>query len=639
MSRSLLQKLRPYYIRKALRYLRHYGPKDFAVRVRERLTPDDVPYGPWLAEHSPDADALKAQRKEEFDGSVKFSVLVPVWNTPEIYFREMADSVLGQTYPHLELVIADASPENKELSSLLKIYEERDSRVKLVRLEENGGIARNTNAGAAACSGDFICFLDHDDMLAPNALYEAAKALRALGEDSRFVQMIYTDEDKMRFGSSGGREYFQPHFKPDFNLDLLRSNNYICHFLMVRRELFQDAGGIDPSFEGAQDHEFILRCVDRIFGRDLKKPGYPEEKAAAAGEREEKNGPAGTEVFPVLHLPGALYHWRVHDLSTADNPDSKKYAYDAGQRAVEEHLKRQGLRAEVSQRKDHGFYRVRYKAEGEPFVSILIPNCEQKQSLERCLNAIREKTSYSKYEVLVVENNSSSSGILNYYRSVQGKDHVRVIRRKGPFNFAALNNYAAARAKGQFLVFMNNDIELLTENWLEEMLSVASRAEVGAVGARLFYPDGKIQSAGIALGIGGIAGSLFTGMNGSFGGYMHRAETMQDLSAVTAALMMVRRDAFDEAGGFTEELAVAFNDVDLCLKIRERGLLVVYDPFVRAVHYESASRGDEYTEEKARRYREEVRYMKEHWKAYYDSGDPYYNPNFSLARWDYTLRT
>ena len=216
---------------------------------------------------------------------------------------------------------------------------------------------------------------------------------------------------------------------------------------------------------------------------------------------------------------------------------------------------------------------------------------------------------------------------------------MRVIRRKGPFNFAALNNYAAARAKGQFLVFMNNDIELRTENWLEEMLSVASRAEVGAVGARLFYPDGKIQSAGIALGIGGIAGSLFTGMNGSFGGYMHRAETMQDLSAVTAALMMVRRDAFDEAGGFTEELAVAFNDVDLCLKIRERGLLVVYDPFVRAVHYESASRGDEYTEEKARRYREEVRYMKEHWKAYYDSGDPYYNPNFSLARWDYTLRT
>ena len=275
MSRSLLQKLRPYYIRKALRYLRHYGPKDFAVRVRERLTPDDVPYGPWLAEHSPDADALKAQRKEEFDGSVKFSVLVPVWNTPEIYFREMADSVLGQTYPHLELVIADASPENKELSSLLKIYEERDSRVKLVRLEENGGIARNTNAGAAACTGDFICFLDHDDMLAPNALYETAKALRALGEGSRFVQMIYTDEDKMRFGSSGVREYFQPHFKPDFNLDLLRSNNYICHLLMVRRELFQDAGGIDPSFEGAQDHEFILRCVDRIFGRDLKKPGYP----------------------------------------------------------------------------------------------------------------------------------------------------------------------------------------------------------------------------------------------------------------------------------------------------------------------------------------------------------------------------
>jgi GT2 family glycosyltransferase len=635
MSRSLLQKLRPYYIRKALRYLRHYGVKDFAVRVRERLTPDDVPYGPWLEEHSPDADALAAQRMEDFGGTVRFSVCVPVWNTPEIYFREMADSVLSQTYPHLELVIANASPENKELSSLLKVYEARDSRVKLLSLDKNGGIALNTNAAAAACTGDFICFLDHDDMLAPNALYEAAKALHALGGDSGSVQMIYTDEDKMRFDSHGGREYFQPHFKPDFNLDLLRSNNYICHFLMVRRSLFLETGGIDASFEGAQDYEFVLRGVDRIFGKDLRKPGFHEENPAGRGE---KTCSCQAPVFPVLHIPGALYHWRVHDLSTADNPDSKQYAYEAGRRAIGEHLERQDLRAEVTQRKDHGFYRVRYSLEEEPFVSILIPNCEQKETLARCLNAIREKTSYPRYEVLVVENNSRSREILDYYRSIQGKDHVRVIRRKGPFNFAALNNYAAAKARGQFLVFMNNDIELLTKNWLKEMLSVASRTEVGAVGARLFYPDGKIQSAGIALGIGGIAGSLFTGMNGSFGGYMHRAETMQDLSAVTGALMMVRRDAFDEAGGFTEELAVAFNDVDLCLKLRERGLLIVYDPFVRAVHHESVSRGDEYTEEKASRYREEVRYMKEHWKAYYDCGDPFYNPNFSLARWDYTLK-
>lgn len=631
MAESFIHKLKPYYIRKGLRYLRHYGPHDFAVRVRERLAPDEVPYGPWFEKHRADEEELSWQRAEFPAGAGRrqplFSVIVPVYRTPERFLREMAESVLAQSCPYWELVIVNASPEDGTVCRILQEYVRRDERIRTVTLEKNGGIAANTNAGISAASGSFVCFMDHDDLLMPDALYEVWRVLTesarekssrrdVLPEESP-AQLLYTDEDKIRDNGKGGLEHFQPNFKPDYSPDLLRTNNYICHLLIVRRSLALSAGLLKDEFNGAQDHEFILRCIDSIRrGRECVYPVREKE---------------------IIHIPKVLYSWRVHEASTADNPDSKQYAYDAGLRAIAQHLERQGVRGLVSQTKDHGFYRVRYEEELHPMVSILIPNCEMRRMLERCLTSIREHTRYDHYEVIVIENNSSSKEILEYYRKIQGKDHVRVIRFRGEFNFSRICNFGVQQARGSFLVFMNNDVQV-KDGWLTELLSVCERREVGAAGPKLYYPDGRIQSAGIAVGIGGVAGSLFTGMNGSFGGYMHRASVMQDLSAVTGALMMVKRIAFERAGGFSEQLPVAFNDVDLCLKLRAKGYLVVYDPYAEAVHHESASRGDEYTAAKAERFREASDYMKKTWADYYEQGDPYYNANFSLAKWNCALR-
>ena len=614
MSRSLLQKLRPYYVRKAFRYLRHYGPKDFLIRVRERLSPEEVPYGPWYEAHRAKGEALEKEKEEFLTGYKKkqggeeplFSVIVPVWRTPREYLTQLLDSVFGQVFEDFELVIANADPSDETVGRILEEAGRRDSRLKVVPLEENLGIAANTNAAVSAARGTFVCFMDHDDLIAPDALYEAWRLI-----ESKDADLIYTDEDKIRDDGRGGLEHFQPHFKPEFNLDLLRSNNYICHFLMVRRSLVLEAGGLSAEFEGAQDYEFILRLADRT-----------------APER-------------IARIPRVLYHWRTHEQSTADNPDSKQYAYESGRRALEEHLERRGLSGEVSPTKDHGFYRIRYAVLGRPSVSIIIPNREEREMLERCVRAIRAHTAYDNYEVIVVENNSSSKEILDLYRTLRAQG-IRVVRWKGrdgdaSFNFSAVNNYGARIARGEYLVFMNNDVEV-KDGWLEELLGVSCRPDVGAAGPKLIFPDGRIQSAGVVVGIGGVAGSLFTGMNSAFSGYLHKASLMQDLSCVTAALMIVRRSVFEEVSGFDESLAVAFNDVDLCLKIRKAGYLVVYDPFTQAVHYESMSRGDEYTKEKAQRYRREAALMKERWPGYYEEGDPYYNPNFSLERWDYVLK-
>jgi len=616
---QILRRLKPYYIRKAFTYLKHYGIHDFTVRVRERLAPEHVPYMPWYLRHRASEEELAAQRTEygEYEKTEKssemplFSVVVPVYKTPERFLREMAESVLVQTFGDFELILADASPEGSPCSSILREYAEKDRRVKAFSLAENEGISGNTNAAIGKASGAYICFLDHDDVIEPDALFEAYRAIKAFREETgEELQLLYSDEDKIREDGKGGVEHFQPHFKPEFNLDLLRSNNYICHFLMVKRSLIGEVGGIDKNYDGAQDYDFVLRCSDRIW-----------EKYSGA----------------IRRIPRILYSWRVHPESTADNPVSKAYAYEAGRRALAAHLERWGESGSVEKLADFGFYRVRYEQEGRPPVSIVIPNCEQAEMLRKCIDAIKKHTDYDNYEVIVVENHSSSRQILDYYKEIQGKDHVRVIRWKGgAFNFPSICNFGAEHAAGDYLVFMNNDV-VVKDGWLPELLSVCQRPHVGAAGPKLSYPDGKIQSAGIVIGIGGTAGSLFTGLSGSFSGYLHKASVMQDLSAVTAALMIVKREAFEKAGGFDEEFAVAFNDVDFCLKLIKLGYLVVYDPFAEVVHHESVSRGDEYTKEKAARFRREAGLLKERWPSYYEKGDPCYNPNLSKKRWDYSL--
>lgn len=596
----LLKKLSPYTIKKGLLYLRHYGLKDFLIRLGERFEPEEIPYGPWYEAYRPTEEELKRQRKKRWKRKLLISIAVPVYKTPERFLREMVESVQAQTYDNWELCIVNAGAEDGDIQKkILAEYAAVDPRIHCEDLPENLGIAENTNRAFSMARGDYIGLLDHDDLLAPNALYEVARAL----EEDPDIGCLYTDEDKITMDSS---EHFQPHLKPDHNLDLLRSNNYITHFFVARREIIEEVGGFRREYEGAQDYDLILRCTE------------------AAGK--------------VGHIPEILYHWRTHKSSTADNPASKMYAFDAGKRAIEDHLRRTGTPGSVSHTKDLGFYRVTYPVRREELISIIIPNKDEKATLEKCLRSIEEKSIYKDYEILIIENNSVTDEIFTYYEELKKQGRIRVAVWEGDFNYAAINNYGASLAKGRYLLFLNNDIEVIAADWMEEMLGHCQRPEVGAVGAKLYYPDGTIQHAGCIIGIGGIAGHMFVGMPGDRTGYLHKASIQQDLSAVTAACMMMKAEAFHAAGGFTEELAVAFNDIDLCLKVRRAGYLVVYDPYVKMYHYESKTRGAEDDEEKIRRFQREIEYMRSHWLDILKGGDPYYNKNLSLTKWNYSLR-
>lgn len=595
---SYVKKIRPYNILKGIRYLRHFGWKEFRIRLAERMEPEEVPYGPWYEDYRVKPEELKQQKKRRWKQEICFSIAVPVYRTPETFLRQMIESVTGQSYGNWELCIANGSPDDKKVRTVLEEYAGRDPRIRVKNLE-NQGIAGNSNAALAMAKGDYVGFLDHDDLLAPNALYEAAAYLEKYPQ----TDMLYTDEDKVTEDLSA---HFQPHLKPDFNLDLLRSNNYICHFLIVKRTLALRAGEFRQEYEGAQDYDFVLRCAD--------------------------------QACRIGHVPEILYHWRTSRSSTADNPASKMYAYDAGKRAIEAHLQRRGEKGEVSLKKDLGFYRVVYPVKKQERISVVIPSKDQWETLKACLDSIREKTTYPDYEIIVVENNSREPETFEYYKTIDGRDNIRVITWDKPFNYSAINNFGIRHASGQYVICLNNDIQVITGGWMEELLGVCQREKVGVVGAKLYYPDDTIQHAGIVVGIGGIAGSLFVGMKRERSGYLHKASLMQDLSAVTAACMMVKKKAFEEAGGFEEKLAVAFNDVDLCLKIREKGYLVVYDPYVEMYHYESKTRGREDTKEKVRRFQGEIEYMRTRWIGILKEGDPCYNKNLSLSKWNYSLK-
>ena len=541
-----MKKISPYNIKKGILYLRHYGPKGFWIKLTERFQKSEIDYKEWLEKNMPTRQELDRQGKHKFKYAPKISILVPVYNTPETFLRQMIESVQKQTYGNWELCIANANPANEQVKAILKEYTENDARVKVTDVPENEGIAQNTNKALEIADGTFIGLLDHDDVLAENALYEVVK------------------------------------------------------------ELIETVGGFRGEYNGAQDYDLFLRCIEKA-------------------ER-------------IAHIPKILYHWRVHQESTADNPLSKMYAYDAGQRAIEEHLKRCGVTAaEVFKTENLGFYRVKYHQEGSPLVSILIPNKDQKDTLDQCLKSIEARTDYENYEIIVIENNSTEKETFEYYKQIKNPK-VRVIEWKDEFNYSAINNFGVRHAKGEYLLFLNNDIEVINSDWLGEMLSNCQREEVGAVGAKLYYPDNTVQHAGVIVGIGGVAGSVFVGLKRGYTGYMHRASIQQNLSAVTAACMMVKKSVFEEVGGFEEELKVAFNDIDFCLKIREKGHLIVYDPYVELYHYESKTRGAEDTTEKIRRFQSEIEYMRSHWSSILKNGDPAYNPNLSLKKWDYSLR-
>lgn len=595
----MLKKLSPYTIQKGFRYLKHYGPKEFWIRLHERFEPEEVPYGPWYQAYVPDQETLEAQKKHKFDYRPLISIAVPAYQTPVEFLKQMIESLISQTYPEWELCIANASPDNEEMQRVLADYSAKDSRVRFCNLKENLGIAENTNRAFSMAKGEFMGLLDHDDLLAPNALYEIVQAL----QDHPQADALYTDEDKV---TTELDEHFQPHLKPDFNLDLLRSNNYICHFFVVRRSIVEKAGGFRKEFDGAQDYDFIFRCTENA--------------------RE------------VLHVPEILYHWRTHKASTADNPASKMYAFEAGKRAIEENLERTGTKGVVSHTQDLGFYRVKYPVQGKPLVSVIIPNKDEKETLQTCMEMLNSNTSYQNFEIIIIENNSTTDEIFRYYKELSKDPRIHLLRWGKEFNYSAINNFGVAHAKGEYLLFLNNDIKSINPDWMEELLGVCQRPEVGGVGAKLIYPDNTIQHAGCVVGMGGIAGHMFVDMPADRTGYLHKASLLQDMSAVTAACLMMKKEVFEEAGGFTEELAVAFNDVDLCLKVRKNNHLIVYDPYAKLYHMESKTRGAEDSKEKVRRFQTEIEYMRCHWLDILKNGDPYYNKNLSLTKWNYSLK-
>ena len=595
---NMIKKVSPYNVKKGILYLRHYGARGFWIKLTERFQKSDIDYKEWYENHKVSQEELEKQKKKVFVYAPKISILVPVYNTPQVFLKQMLQSVRKQTYANWELCIANANPDNEKVKQILEICMKKDDRIKVVNVPENEGIAQNTNRALDIATGEFIGLLDHDDLLEENALYEIVSCLN----EKKETDVLYTDEDKV---TTNLDEYFSPNFKPDFNLDMLRANNYICHFFVAKKKLIEKVGGFRAEYNGAQDYDLILRCTEQAQN--------------------------------VAHIAKILYHWRVHKESTADNPLSKMYAYEAGKKAIEAHLARCHTDGEVLQTDNLGFYRIKYPVKGKPLVSILIPNKDQVDTLDKCLQSIEERTDYDNYEIIIIENNSTEQKTFDYYNQICN-DKIRVVYWKKEFNYSAINNFGVDQAKGEYLLLLNNDMEVISRDWMSELLGHCQRPEVGAVGARLYYPDDTVQHAGIIIGIGGVAGSVFVGMKRGYTGYMHRAAIQQDLSAVTAACMMIKRSVFEEAGRLEEQLKVAFNDVDLCLKIRKNGYLIVYDPYVELYHYESKTRGAEDTKEKVRRFQSEIEYMRCHWIDILKNGDPAYNPNLTLKKWDYSLK-
>lgn len=597
---------------KAVRVLVKEGPAVFMKKVANQFKPQ-MDYMEWRKEELPSKEELLRQSRERFEEEVVISVLVPLYNTPLFFLKEMIHSVLDQSYSGWELCLADGSDEEHAwVGDWCREIVKKDGRVKYRKLEENGGISENTNVCIQMASGDYLALFDHDDLLTPDALYEVRKAIL-----ERQADVIYTDEDKVNGDST---VYSEPHFKSDFNLDLLRANNYICHFFVVKKEIVDLVGGLRSEYNGSQDYDFIFRCVE--------------------------------QANQIVHIPRVLYHWRMHENSTAANQQSKLYCYTAGQRAIASHLERCGIEGEVLMQEHLGFYRVDYPVQGEPLVSILIPNKDEKETLKGCIDSIFQKSSYRNFEIIVIENNSVEAETFAYYSELQGggtedrgdekgrikRERVRVVEWKGEFNFSKINNYGVSFASGEYLLFLNNDMEVISADWIERMVANCQRKEVGVVGAKLYYPDRTIQHAGVIIGLGGIAGHAFSRQLGIEPGYFARAVCQQDLSAVTAACMMVSRADFDFVGGFDEKLGVAFNDVDFCLKVRHIcKKLVVFDPNVELFHYESKSRGAEDTPQKQKRFHQEIVRFAEKWEEDL-RGDPYYNPNLTLIAGDFSLK-
>ena len=569
-------------------------------------------------ESFPSPEQAAVERSAVFPRMPKISILVPLWNNREEFQIEMLESVMNQTYENWELCLADGSDaEHAYMGEICRQYVEKSGgRVVYRKLEKNSGIAGNTNACLAMATGEFIGLLDQDDILHPSVLYEYVKAVNEQGAD-----YLYCDETT--FKGSDINHMLTMHFKPDYSPDNLRANNYICHFSVFARELLDGSELFRPKFDGSQDHDMILRLTD-----NAKK---------------------------VVHVPRLMYYWRSHAGSVASGIEAKPYAIEAAKGAVAEHLRKHGFehfRIE-STRAFETIFRIRYQIMGTPGISIVIANRDHVEDLRRCVTSILEKSTYDKYEIVIVENNSTTQEIRDYYTELLGapyeadKEILRsqdgrtaVVTFRGEFNYSAVNNLGVKYAAGEYVLLLNNDTEVITVNWMEELLMYAQREDVGAVGAKLYYGDKTIQHAGVVIGLGAhrTAGHTHYKQHRQNLGYMGRLCYAQNVTAVTGACLLVKKSLYEAVGGLEEEFAISLNDVDFCLKLRKKGLLNVFTPFAELFHYESVSRGLDDNGEKAERYNRESGKFRKKWKKELEAGDPYYNPNFSLDRSDYSLK-
>ncbi len=551
----------------------------------------------------PSPEEARAQRETVFPRKVKYSILVPLYNTPEKFLADMLDCVQAQTYENWELCLADGSDrEHAYVGDMCRNRAEKDGRIVYHTLDRNYGISGNTNECLKLATGDYIALFDHDDILHPSVLYEYTKVINETGAD-----YLYCDE--ITFEGDSVDHMIVLHFKPDFAIDNLRGNNYICHFSAFSRELLDEAGVFRSAYDGSQDHDMILRLT--------------------------------AKAQKVYHVPKALYYWRSHKASVAQDINAKTYAVDAAKRAVHDHiLEVYGMDAKVeSTRAFPTIFRIRYPLMEKPLVSIVIPNKDHMEDLSRCVESILQKSSYPSYEIIVVENNSETKEIFDYYKVLEHHENIRVVKYEGDFNYSRINNFGVSFAKGKYVLLLNNDMKVITREWMEELLMYAQRPDVAAVGGKLYYADNSIQHAGIVIGLGAhrAAGHTHYKDDKMHLGYMGRLCYAQDVTAVTGACLLVGRQQYDEVGGLDEAFSVAFNDVDFCLKLRRAGYLNVFTPFCELFHYESKSRGME-EGEKLKRFQNEVALFREKWKAELEAGDPYFNPNFSLDYSDYTIK-
>lgn len=589
-------------IQRGFSYLKDNGIKEFIYKILFGIQ-DEFDYDAWFRRNRISQKELNEQRQHTFAYVPKISIIVPTFNTPKQLLIEMIESVRNQSYENWELCIADGSDESSETRKLIQNYVSEDTRIKSIYLNQNYGISGNTNKALELVTGEYTALFDHDDVLELNALYEIVNHL----QDTKY-DIIYTDEDKL---NNETQCYEDPNIKSDYNEDLLLSHNYITHFFVVRTDIIQSVGGFNSEYDGAQDYDVILKCVEK------------------------------TNL--IYHIPKVLYHWRMHEGSTALDPESKMYCYIAGEKAIQAHLDRMDIKATVKMREKPywGLYHVQYEIKDNPLVSIIIPNYDHKDVLKTCIDSLFNVNTYQNIEIIIVENNSKKQETFDYYKELQATyPNIKAVTWKGTeFNFSAINNYGVKQSHGEYVLFLNNDTQIINPDSIKEMLGICMREDVGIVGAKLLYEDNTIQHAGVVLGFAGYARHVLNGLDGlKDPGYMMRLQVNCDYSAVTAACMMTKKSVFETVHGFDENFKVACNDIDYCLKVRKQNMLVVYNAFSLWHHFESKSRGYENDLEKVKRFDKEVEKWQQKWMNYLIHGDIYYNPNFKVEDEPFELK-